>query len=80
LRAWSTVIREYLPELLLGTIGVALLFTLYLTGLELFVIHAVCRFCLVSAAIIVVMFALALSYLRNVQNEAGEDEESSVTI
>lgn len=79
LRAWSTMIYDYLPELLLGTIGVALLFTLYLTALELFVIHAVCRFCLVSAGIIVAMFALSLSYLRGVENDALEEIESSRT-
>lgn len=78
LRAWSAIINDYLPELLAGTVGVALLFTLFLTGLELFVIHAVCRFCLVSAAIIVAMFALSVSYLRNVDYDAVQDVEPSV--
>jgi uncharacterized membrane protein len=39
--------------------GGALLFTLYLTGLELFVIHAICRWCVTSAAIVVSLFSLA---------------------
>lgn len=64
LRAWSATIHEYLPEVLVGVVGVALLFTTYLTGLEAFIIHAFCRFCLVSAAIIIVMFGLSISYLR----------------
>ena len=51
-----------------------LLFTVGLTALELFVIHAVCRYCLVSAAIIVVMFLLAVSYLRAVNRNGTVDE------
>ena len=39
-------------------------FTLYLTALELFVIHATCRWCLGSAAIITVIVVLSLSPAR----------------
>lgn len=64
LRSWISAIDDYLPELLVGITGLALLFTLYLTGLELFVIHAFCRYCIVSAVIVIIMFALSVSYLR----------------
>lgn len=64
LRDWSATAGEYLPELMVGVTGVAFLFTAYLTALEVIVIHAVCRYCLVSAAIITVMLGLAISYLR----------------
>jgi uncharacterized membrane protein len=37
-----------------------LLFTLWLTYLELFVIHAICRWCVGSATMTVLLFALAL--------------------
>lgn len=47
---------------LLSGIGVA--FTMYLTALELFVIHAICRYCVVSAVIIVLLFAASLAGLR----------------
>ena len=47
---------------LLSGIGVA--FTLYLTYLELFVIHAVCRWCVGSAVIIVAVFISSLAGLR----------------
>jgi uncharacterized membrane protein len=40
------------------------LFTLYLTVLELFVIHAICRWCLGSAAIITVIAVLSLLPIR----------------
>ena len=39
-------------------------FTLYLTALEQFVIHAFCRWCLGSAAIITVIALLSLSQVR----------------
>jgi uncharacterized membrane protein len=40
--------------------GGGLLFAGYLTWLELFVIHAICRWCVASAVIIVLIFLLAL--------------------
>lgn len=52
-RRWPTTLL-----LLLAAGGVA--FTAYLTYLELFVIHAVCRWCVGSAAIIVSIFIVAL--------------------
>lgn len=66
LRDWLPLLDEYLPEIMVSVTGLALLFSLWLTGLELFVIHAFCRFCVVSAVIILIMFALAVSYLRTV--------------
>ena len=39
--------------------GGALVFTLYLKYLELFVIHAICRWCVVSAVLITLVFLLA---------------------
>ena len=68
------LVDRYLPELLLGLTGLALLFTAGLTALEVFVIHAVCRYCLVSAGIIVVMFILSVYNLR-VANRAGQPLE-----
>jgi uncharacterized membrane protein len=48
----------------LAAVGVA--FTAYLTYLELFVIHAVCRWCVASAVIIVAILSVALLDLRRV--------------
>lgn len=47
-------------KLLVYLSGGAVLFTAYLTYLELFVIHAICRWCVASAAIVVVIFGLTL--------------------
>ncbi|HTY06415.1 MAG TPA: vitamin K epoxide reductase family protein [Gemmatimonadales bacterium] len=55
-RAWPT---RWLAVLS----GAGFLFTLYLTSLEMFVIHAWCRWCLASAAIITAIFVTALAGL-----------------
>lgn len=53
------------PSRLLAVLsGAALLFTAYLTALELFVIHAICRYCVASAVVIVLLFLLAARELR----------------
>ncbi len=43
------------------------LFTIYLTYLELFVIHAICRWCVGSAAIIATLLVLGLLELRRLR-------------
>jgi len=45
----------------LATAGV--LFSLYLTAIELFVLHAICRWCVASAVIITAIWVLSLSLL-----------------
>jgi len=45
--------------------GIGVVFTLYLTYIELFVLHAICRWCVGSATIIVAIFAVALLDLRS---------------
>jgi uncharacterized membrane protein len=56
--------RSWPAQLLAALSGVAVLFSAYLTALELFVIHAICRYCVVSAVLIVVIFLLAIRELR----------------
>lgn len=73
LKDWWSLLDDYLPELMLGITGFAFIFTIGLTALELFVIQAICRFCVVSAVIITIMFALALSYLRGFSREVASD-------
>lgn len=53
------------PALLLTALAAGgVLFTSYLTYIELFVIHAICRWCLGSAAIIVTILVLGVLELR----------------
>ncbi len=54
---WSTWL------VLLATVGFG--FTLYLTYLELFVIHAICRWCIGSAVIITVIWVVSLLSLNS---------------
>ena len=56
-RGWSLLL------LLLATIGVV--FTAYLTYVELFVIHAICRWCVGSAVIITLIWIVSLLSLRS---------------
>jgi uncharacterized membrane protein len=67
---WLETVEDYLPEMLVGLTAVAFLFSLALTGLELFIIHAICRYCVVSAVITTVIFVLSLHYLRAVNRSA----------
>jgi uncharacterized membrane protein len=58
--------RQRFATLLLGFSAIGLGFTLYLTYLELFVIHAICRWCVGSALMIFGIFlASLLEYLRH---------------
>jgi uncharacterized membrane protein len=56
--AWSG--RRWPANLLVLLAGLGVAFSIYLTYLELFVIHAVCRWCVGSAVIIVGIFMAAL--------------------
>ena len=58
--SFSKMLARYLDSLLLLFAGGGLLFTLYLKGLELFVIEAMCEYCLYSAIIMLLIFLLAL--------------------
>jgi uncharacterized membrane protein len=46
---------------------VGVLFTAYLTSLELFVIHAICIWCVVSACIVTVIFVVSALDLREIR-------------
>lgn len=56
--AWAG--RRAPATLLVALAGVGVLFAAYLTFLELFVIHAICRWCVGSAVIILAIFLVAL--------------------
>ena len=55
-RGWSSM--------LFAMASLGLLFTLYLTYAELFLIHAICRWCVTSATIITVIWVLTFLALR----------------
>jgi uncharacterized membrane protein len=65
--------RARWPAALLSALAaVGVLFTLYLTYVELFVIHAICRWCVGSAVIILSILILAVLALRRTREpQAG---------
>ena len=50
--------------------GWGVLFTGWLTYLELYVIHAICRWCVGSAALVVILFGLAVADWRDAMRVA----------
>ncbi len=54
------LLKENNPLLLFGMTLIGVAFSAYLTYLELYVIHAVCPFCVTSAIVITLMFILAI--------------------
>jgi len=55
-----------LSEILLGVTAFGLVFSLWLTYLELFVIHAICQWCVVSAILATILFVLSWLDLREI--------------
>jgi uncharacterized membrane protein len=55
-----------LSDVLAGVTGFGLLFSIWLTYLELFVIHAICQWCVVSAILAAILFVLAWLDRRDV--------------
>ena len=64
--------RISVSQLLVGMTGVGLLFSAWLTYLELFVIHAVCQWCVISAILAAILFVIAWLDLREVTMIAEE--------
>jgi len=50
-----------MARLLAALATVGFLFSVYLTGIELFVLHAICRWCVASAGIMTALWVLSLS-------------------
>ena len=57
---------------LVGMTGFGVLFSLWLTYLELFVIHAVCQWCVISAILATALFIISLLDLREVTSFGDE--------
>ena len=63
---WETYAESpAVSMLLLGVAGTGLIFSTYLTYLELFVIHAICIWCITSACIVAIMFVVSVLDLRD---------------
>jgi uncharacterized membrane protein len=56
--------QQWAVKIMAIAAGVGVLFTVYLTYLELFVIHAICRWCVASGLAIVAIFVVVTLELR----------------
>ncbi len=63
--------QRWPSDLLTALSGLGVLFAAYLTWLELFVIHAICRWCVGSALIVSIIFVLVLLDRRSRTVESG---------
>lgn len=64
----AIVERAWPPYIALAVFGISLagvLYSAYLTYVELYVIYAICRWCVASAIIMVAVFVLSIFNLRN---------------
>ena len=68
---WTDDRRIPLALLILTAWGV--IFSGYLTYLELFVIHAICRYCVVSAILALIVFGLSVWDWRGQTRTSSED-------
>jgi uncharacterized membrane protein len=71
---WGLAMRhlgEWGRLALFGGALVGLLFSGYLTYLEVFVIHALCRWCLASAGLMLALFLATLPLLRSKEGSAA---------
>jgi uncharacterized membrane protein len=66
-----------LSETLVALTGVGLLFSLWLTYLELFVIHAICQWCVISAILATILFVLSWLDLRDIKALIHETAEAA---
>ena len=59
---WSASL--HMSKAILALTAWGALFSVWLTVLELFVIHAICQWCVISAIIVTLMFALSIAEYR----------------
>lgn len=69
LEEFGNPLTEYGPVLIFGLSLIGTLYSLYLTYLEFFVIHAICPYCMASAFIMLAIFGIALVRVLHVQGE-----------
>jgi uncharacterized membrane protein len=73
-----------LPPTLLGFATLGLAFSGYLTAIEAFVLHEWCQWCIVSASLMLVFWALALLdwrlWRRGAADDSGDDEFSQTNV
>jgi uncharacterized membrane protein len=72
LEARGGIWKEYSPYLVLGITLAGSLYSIYLTYLEVAVIHAICPYCVLSAVVIILLFILSI--VRLIIDDQDSDE------
>ena len=67
-----------LSQILVGVTAFGMLFSFWLTYLELFVIHAICQWCVISAVLATLLFVLSWLDFREVSALLEESEVDDV--
>jgi len=60
-------LKQYSQYIVFGTSLFGFLFSLYLTYLELFVLHTICQWCILSAICMTVVFIVTIIRLKDLQ-------------
>jgi uncharacterized membrane protein len=66
---WKALNPTNLLWFMFALTAIGVLFSAYLTYIELFVLHAICIFCMIQQVIIIVNFFLLLSILSTIDNK-----------
>jgi uncharacterized membrane protein len=67
-----------ISQILVGVTAFGMLFSLWLTYLELFVIHAICQWCVISAILATILFVLSWLDFRDVSALLAESDVNDV--
>lgn len=68
-------LQTYANWMIYGVSFFGFLYSIYLTLLEIFVIHAWCQWCAISAVCMTVLFFITIARLRNQQKRAKPQED-----
>jgi len=71
--------RRWVSVALTGLTGWGVLFSGWLTYLELFVINAICMWCVISAIVVAIMFVISLADLREFREAAISHQPSAIS-
>jgi uncharacterized membrane protein len=69
-----------ISKLLVALTGWGVLFSGWLTYLELFVIHAICVWCVTSAILVLIMFVVALLEYRDTKHGTGTETDDQADL
>jgi uncharacterized membrane protein len=61
--------EDFVVFALFGITLIGVIFSAYLTYVEIYVIHAICPYCMVSAIIMLILFVMAISDLKKLMME-----------